>query len=322
MADVAVNDSSPANNDATARNLTTDTAPSLPSGWSTNVGSLSGLSQFLEGTWAFTGTTGTGILTTYNPFTNGTVRSFGAWAKRTDTSATHALASSSGTGLIPSIQLDSGNQNFTFAPSIFSTVARWTATWPGNGTWYFWGVTFDGANNTVRLYINGRLVSQQSLATQWGGTNNFLSWGGSGATLINVFKGSISNPFVVEGNVTASEWAWLAGNRHDRSVSLSAATSISTAPQRELERSAGLEAITAITTNPRRELLRSASLSATTLISTSGAFIAPWNYNGGTLASYSGGNDFTYLAGTASTYGPNPDWSYGGTASPTYTYGG
>lgn len=294
-----INDSSPANHDAVNHGLSTDTAPTLPSGWSANVGSLSNLAQFLEVTYGLTGTTGTGITTNYNPFTNSTVRSFGGWAKRTDTSATHVLTGSTGSGLVPQIQLASGSQDVVFAPSIFSTTTTWSSAWPGNGTWYFWGITFDESSDAVRLYINGRLVSQESLATAWGGTNNLLTWGAGGPTLASAFKGSISNMFAVEGTVTPSQWAWLAGNRYDRTADLSAATSITTSGEVEssattyersaalsaatdiassgtfwttLERSAAISAATSIASTFARDHLRSAALTAASSIASQASF--------------------------------------------------
>jgi hypothetical protein len=492
--DAEINDSSSNNRDAVVHGLSTDTAPSLPSGWSTNVLSLSP-GQFLEATYELTATTGTGITTAYNPFTSSSVRSFGAWVKRTDTSGGHTIWGSSGGGLTPTLNLSNGSQDVLFTPAIFGTNTTWTSAFPGNGTWYFVGLVFDDPNDKARLYINGRLVSEQTNAAAYGGSSNALTWGTGSALLNSTLKGSISNPFVVEGNISASDWAWLAGNRYERTVDVSATSSIATAGLHIAPRSAAISAATAIATTgtvesgttthsrsaaisattsiastgtfwttftrsaaltaasgvtsqatfwstltrqaalsaatsiasdgygilarsaalsaatsiessgssdsiilgsaaisaatsiaatglrrhhrsaavsaqasiattgrtthirsaaitattsldtaPTRELLRSvvvsavtdiqaggsdietftrsASLSAATAISSAGAKVLPWNYNGGTLSSYSGGTDFTYLAGTASTYGPDPGWSYGGTASPTYTYGG
>jgi hypothetical protein len=99
---------------------------------------------------------------------------------------------------------------------------------------------------------------------------------------------------------------------------LAAQSSIATDRELIAYRSAAIDAAASIESTPTRELLRSVVITAVTDIQAT----PPWNYFGGTLSSYSGGNDFTYLAGTASTYGPDPGWSYGGTASPTYTYGG
>lgn len=88
------------------------------------------------------------------PYIPETTRTFEGWAYRTNTSAAHTLIGGSGTNG-PSMGLSSGSENVYFSANTSSTLATWTAAWPGILRWVHWAFIFDDLANTVELFING-----------------------------------------------------------------------------------------------------------------------------------------------------------------------
>jgi hypothetical protein len=141
------------------------------------------------------------VSTTYNPFVNGTARSFEGWAKR-DTTTTHDMVFS-GAGLrAPTFYLPQGTTNAKFWPDagVGSSV-----TWTGipTGEWFHWVVVFDEPNNTVELYINGVSKGSQTMTTPYSSSTGNFAIGYN--TVDNPFDGSLDDVAVYNRALTSTE---------------------------------------------------------------------------------------------------------------------
>lgn len=245
----------------------------------------------------------TRVRTTYSPFTNSAIRSFGLWVNRDAVNAATDILMTSGgdagggnLGLIATWGLTgTGGNDVIFTPGIIGSAGvTWSAAFPGSGQWVHLGLVYNQSTADASLYVNGSLISTQTVpgTTTWGGTSpNYLTWGGV-QTQNSTVDGKLYGAFVVEGNVTAAQWLTLASDDFERSAaidaagaiatsatfftvferatSLDATASIASAPQRDRLRSAALDATAAIASAPQRDLLRQAVLSATGAVESSG----------------------------------------------------
>lgn len=103
-------------------------------------------------------------------FANGTSRTFMGWAYRDTSSGADALL---GTEVSPGpiVRLNSAANTLSFFPT--SAAAQVTWNWPGNTVWVHWALVFDEPGDTAALYINGALVSSQTMASQFATGGNF-----------------------------------------------------------------------------------------------------------------------------------------------------
>lgn len=103
-------------------------------------------------------------------FANGTSRTFMGWAYRDTSSGADALL---GTEVSPGpiVRLNPAADTLSFFPT--SAAAQVTWNWPGNTVWVHWALVFDEPGDTAALYINGALVSSQTMASQFATGGNF-----------------------------------------------------------------------------------------------------------------------------------------------------
>lgn len=120
------------------------------------------------------------ITTTYNPFTNGTSRTFMGWAKADTLTGTRVLFAAGTFG--PQLYLITGTGNVVFAPAAGGTTTIWTGAWPGIDQWAHWAVVFDESAKQASLYINGALVSTQTNAQAYNASPGNLTIGQYGAS--------------------------------------------------------------------------------------------------------------------------------------------
>lgn len=102
------------------------------------------------------------ITTGYNPFTNGTTRTFMAWVWRDTTAAIHTIFGGAAATNVPHLRCSSGSNDVVFLPDQANTAVTWTAAMPGTAQWVHVALVFREAANTAELFING--VSQTSKA--------------------------------------------------------------------------------------------------------------------------------------------------------------
>lgn len=122
------------------------------------------------------------ITSSYNPFANGSTRTFEGWAYRDTSSGSDSLFGGDG-ATHPYARLESGSNDVRFDPASGGAVTTWSDAWPGNGLWVHFAFVFDESANTVALYINGSLVSSQTESTAYDASpgNFVLGARGSGS---------------------------------------------------------------------------------------------------------------------------------------------
>lgn len=101
------------------------------------------------------------ITSSYNPFANGSQRTFEGWAWRNSIASGNfdaLFGGQIGGNVSPAFYLEANNQNVRFVPVASGSESVWTAAWPGNAQWVHWVLTFDEPNDVAELFING--VSQ------------------------------------------------------------------------------------------------------------------------------------------------------------------
>ena len=162
----------------------------------------------------------TRVRTYYSPFTNSTIRSYGAWVNRDAVNATTDLIFVGGqndgggqAGVPPALRLQgTGGNDVNFTPNVVTNAGvTWSAAFPGSSQWVFVGLVYNQSTAAASLYINGSLVSTQTVGgtTTYGGTApNYLAWGG-GPNVSETIDGKLYGVFVVEGALTATQWAQL-----------------------------------------------------------------------------------------------------------------
>jgi hypothetical protein len=142
------------------------------------------------------------ITTTYNPFTNGTTRTFMGWAYR-DSSATADTLFGGSVANPAVLALSAGSQNVTFKPQN-ATTTTWAAAWPGNTQWVHWALVFNESTDAVTLYINGALVSATTNVQAYNATpGNFQI--GSYNTTTDPFDGKMAWVSVHTAALTAAQ---------------------------------------------------------------------------------------------------------------------
>ena len=142
------------------------------------------------------------ITTTYNPFTNGSTRTYMGWANRTNSTTADTLFA--GSVASPAVlALSSGSQNVTWKPQN-STTTTWTAAWPGNAQWVHWALVFNEGTDAASLFINGALVTATTNAQAYNGTPGNLVIGARQSTT-DPFVGSMAWFSVHEKALTAEE---------------------------------------------------------------------------------------------------------------------
>lgn len=141
------------------------------------------------------------ITSTYNPFQNGTVRTFMGWAWRDTSSSVDVLFAADVSGSVQ-IKLLSGVNTLQFAAS--TTGTDWTGAWPGNGQWVHWAIVFNEPADTAALYLNGALVSSQAKTDAYAASPGNLEVAARVGTT-DPFNGKMAHVAVWERGLTADE---------------------------------------------------------------------------------------------------------------------
>lgn len=120
---------------------------------------LSGSGQYVSSSYALT---------------QGSSYTFEAWVKRTNQSTTHTIIATDGSGA-PMLARMAASDQLDFHSQAGSSVS-WASSGIGTGSWRHMVITFDNANDRAALWIDGAIVSDQSLAADFQATpGNFTA---------------------------------------------------------------------------------------------------------------------------------------------------
>ena len=145
------------------------------------------------------------IANAYNPFTNGTNRTYHCWAKRTDQSNFHAFFGGADASHSPALFCDNGGGTIFWSPDMSAGQLSFDNGYPNDGAWHSVMLSFNATTFDVICYIDG----SKNGATKNSGFGYNASPGGyqvSGrGTFQYVWKGKIAEPFVVSGLLVAAD---------------------------------------------------------------------------------------------------------------------
>jgi hypothetical protein len=111
------------------------------------------------------GDTNDAITSSYNPFTNGTSRTFFMYLRRNDGSAIDvAFEGPNANG--PRFRFEAGSDDVKWFPNATGSATTWTAP-DGTLAYNQYALVFNETTNAARFYQHGNLVSSQSNATPY-----------------------------------------------------------------------------------------------------------------------------------------------------------
>jgi Concanavalin A-like lectin/glucanases superfamily len=150
----------------------------------------------------------------YNPFVNGTTRTFEGWAWRDSTRHADTLFGSVGAPKYGDVQLriEAGGNDVSFWSDTNYGPAIWKRAWPGPDRWVHWALVFNEPADEVKLVINGvskGRVEQESAYPTASGVS--AGAGGDGGSFegkldeIAVYRGALPDAQIVKQSVPAYE---------------------------------------------------------------------------------------------------------------------
>jgi hypothetical protein len=146
------------------------------------------------------------VTTSWNPFANGTTRSFEGWAKRDSTTSYDMLFGGTG-ARAPVFYLQQNSTNARFWPdSGIGSSITWTNI--PTGVWFHWVLVFDEENDRVELFVNGVSKGVQTTTTPYNASPGNLTLGYT--TVDNPFSGSLDDVAVYDRALSPTEAAGLA----------------------------------------------------------------------------------------------------------------
>ena len=147
------------------------------------------------------------VESSYNPFINGTTRTFTGWAWRDASASIDAFLGGNVASVTPVFNLASGNNSVQFQAQANALTATWTAAWPGNAQWAFFALIFREASDTADLYINGVFISTQAMTNAYNAAPGNYKIGARSGTATDPFDGKLAHFAVFESGLTAQNIA-------------------------------------------------------------------------------------------------------------------
>jgi hypothetical protein len=143
------------------------------------------------------------VTSTYNPFTNGTARTFFGWARRDTHGALMALVAGNNAGTCPRLLMSAASPaTLTWEPDRSTgTTSTWTSG-PVDLAWFSWMLLFNEATDTANLLINGVSLGVRTNTTPYNASPGNIQWGVA-QTSAFPFDGQISHVGVVDGDITS-----------------------------------------------------------------------------------------------------------------------
>jgi Polysaccharide lyase/Concanavalin A-like lectin/glucanases superfamily len=147
------------------------------------------------------------VTTSYNPFQNGTARSFEGWAKRTGSS--YDMLFSGDGSRPPELYLqENADQIIFWSDTGTGTLVSWSNVGAGTGNWFHWVLVFDEPGNTAELFVNGVSKGKLTLTTQYHSSSGNIELGYQSST--NALAGSLDDVAVYGRGLSPEEVAELA----------------------------------------------------------------------------------------------------------------
>jgi hypothetical protein len=146
------------------------------------------------------GTNGS-LVSSYNPFTAASSRTFEGISWRDTSTNAHALMGGT-TGTRVLLRCDAGSTNVTLFTRTDGASQTWTAAWPGNGQYVHWDLTYNDTSKVAELWINGVSQGTKTMASAYSGSDVFVV-GGSGA----LFDGKMDEIAVYSAILTSGRIA-------------------------------------------------------------------------------------------------------------------
>jgi RHS repeat-associated protein len=143
-----------------------------------------------------------GLISNYNPFSNGTARTYEIWAKRDTNTTNDVIFGSSQNGML--LYGVPGDNNLWFRTSAAGPYIAWGNALP-TGSWTHLALVVDEANDKVTLYKNGVSLGTQAYTGQYSATPGNLWIGGWVASASDDFNGSFDEAAVYEKGLSAAQ---------------------------------------------------------------------------------------------------------------------
>lgn len=148
------------------------------------------------------------IATPYNPFVNGTIRTFAGWARREAPGVSVFLGSDSATSG-NRVYIYHNGDDFTFTTDGAATTVVWANILPLD-EWFHWLLIFDEAGNTAELFLNGVSQTEKAYATAYNASPGNLKVG-AGGTATFPYDGQQADVAVFEDALDQTNIDYLAG---------------------------------------------------------------------------------------------------------------
>jgi Concanavalin A-like lectin/glucanases superfamily len=150
------------------------------------------------------------VTSTYNPFVNGTTRTFAGVAWRDNLSAQHALFGSDVASGNVMCVLTAGTNSVSFSVD-GTTFVTWAGAWPiENLQWVHWALIFNETTNVAELFVNGVSKGTRSVAQAYNASPGNLKLGTVTASNQYPFDGKMDEFAVWARALTPAEVLTLA----------------------------------------------------------------------------------------------------------------
>jgi hypothetical protein len=157
------------------------------------------------------------ITSTYNPFTNGTTRTFAGVAWR-DTTGSDTLVGSDSATSAQCVVLRTSGLDVLFSVDGNTTFQNWSGAWSLIGRWVHWSLVFNETTDTAELFINGISKGTKTVTQAYNASPGNLKLGAYGPTASGPFNGKMDEFAVWTRALTAAEILTLARHSVGRGV--------------------------------------------------------------------------------------------------------
>lgn len=127
-------------------------------------------------------------------FANGTSRTFMGWAYRDAALDLDTLFSSDASLLSnawPALRVTTSN-HVTWRTQNSGPAVQWSSAWPGTGQWVHWALTYNESTDEQALYIDGALVSSQTVVNSYAAGAGSFQVGRASASNVDPYDGKMA----------------------------------------------------------------------------------------------------------------------------------
>lgn len=142
------------------------------------------------------------IATTYQPFAQNSTLTLAGWAYRKANSDADTLVGSDGTNVVL-LRCQSGSNDVAFFPNTSLASVTWAGALPGTGVWFHWALVYNDSTKAASLYVNGSLVSTQTVGNGFGASPGNIELGARAGT-VDPFNGQLQDVAVWAGTALSA----------------------------------------------------------------------------------------------------------------------